>query len=447
MRYIYLIMIFFICLPSFAQDNKNVKHLILISIDGLRPDFYLDKKWPAPVLQHMASEGSHAQGVKGIFPSVTYPSHTTIITGNLPHKHGIYYNSPFEPEGATGRWYWEYESIEVPTIFSLVREAGKTSAAISWPVTVGAPIDYNLPEVWSLDENEDRFAPMRSGATPEGFAEELEINAIGKINKNTYGNDGYFAREQRFAAAATYIFDSYKPDLMAVHLIAADHFQHTDGREGYMVERAVGAVDAAIGQIVEAVERAGLMGQTTFIITGDHGFVDIHSVLAPNVWMKEIGLISSEDKGADWKAKFHTSGAAAFLHLKDEDDLRSLDLVNQYLADLPAKYKQLFKILDKSELAKIGADPNAVLGLAPVEGIAMSAAAGGEILRQGSGGTHGFYPDNHNIYTGFIAFGAGIKKGAVIKEMSLVDIAPLIIKMLDLPQTEHVGILYPGLID
>ncbi|MBK6263573.1 alkaline phosphatase family protein [Marivirga sp. S37H4] len=447
MKNLTLICLLILCFfTSIAQESKK-QHVILISIDGLRPDFYLDKKWPAPILQHMAEVGSHAEAVKGIFPSVTYPSHTTMVTGNSPAKHGIYYNAPFEPQGATGEWYWEYESIQSPTLFSLVKEAGLKSGAISWPVTVGAPIDYNLPEIWSLDKNEDRFAPLRKFATPKGFVEEIETKAIGKINNNNFGNDGYFAREQKFAAAASYIFETYQPDLLAVHLIAADHFQHTDGREGYMVERAVSAVDVAIGQIVETVERLGMMEQTTFIISGDHGFVDIHSVLSPNVWLKEAGLISGEEKGAPFKAKFHTSGAAAFLHLNDPKDKKSVEKVNQILNDLPANYKKLFRVLDKNEMAEVGADPNAFVGLAPIEGIAMSSSVTGEALKKGSGGTHGFYPDNSNIYTGFVAYGASIKKGVVLKEMSLVDIAPLIIKLLKLPETETEGIFYPGIIE
>lgn len=447
MKNITILCLFMLCYFQIIAQETQKNHVILISIDGLRPDFYLDKKWPAPIIQHMAQEGSHAKAVKGIFPSVTYPSHTTMITGNLPAQHGIYYNSPFEPKGSTGKWYWEYEGIQTPTIFSLAKEAGLKSGAISWPVTVGAPIDYNLPEIWSLDENEDRFAPLRKFATPQGFVEEVETHAIGKINNNNFGNDGYFAREQKFAAAASYIFEKYQPDLLAVHLIAADHFQHTDGRDGYMVDRAVSAVDAAIGQIVETVERLGMMEQTTFIITGDHGFVDIHSVLSPNIWLKEVGLISGEDKGAAFKAKFHTSGAAAFLHLNDPKDMKTADKVNQILNDLPANYKKLFRVLDKKELAKAGADPNVVIGLAPIEGIAMSSSVKGEALKKGSGGTHGFYPDNSNIYTGFVAYGAGVKKGAVINEMSLVDVAPLIMKLLDLPDTETEGILYPGIIE
>ena len=46
---------------------------------------------------------------------MTYPSHTTLITGVLPVKHGVHYNEPFEATGQTGRWYWNYSAIQVDT--------------------------------------------------------------------------------------------------------------------------------------------------------------------------------------------------------------------------------------------------------------------------------------------------------------------------------------------
>ncbi|WP_116105111.1 alkaline phosphatase family protein [Lewinella sp. IMCC34191] len=427
--------------PAFAQQQQQV---ILISIDGFRPDFYLDDAWPAPILQHMAEHGAHAEAVRGVFPSVTYPSHTTIITGRTPAAHGIYYNAPFEPEGATGRWYWEYGSIKTPTLFSLSREAGLTSAAIAWPVTVDAPIDYNLPEVWSLNENEERLSPLREEAMPAGFLEEIETHATGKITSTNYGNEGYFAREQRFAAAASYIFETYQPDLLAVHLLSVDHFQHTDGREGYMPRRAVSAVDAAIGQILETVERLGKMETTTFIITGDHGFVDIHSSLAPNVLLKQHGFIGEE--GEAWKAKFHTSGAAAFLHVNDARDTESVAQVRELLNALPANQRKLFRIVEKDELVTVGADPSVELAIAPTEGIGMSSRTGGALVGSASGGTHGFFPDGDHIQTGFIAFAGRAKKGTVVKQMELTDIAPLIAEILGLEFTESDGLTYPGIL-
>jgi hypothetical protein len=62
------------CHAAEAQSPPLAGHVVLISVDGLRPDFYLDDRWPAPTLQQMAREGVHARAVRGVFPSVTYPS-------------------------------------------------------------------------------------------------------------------------------------------------------------------------------------------------------------------------------------------------------------------------------------------------------------------------------------------------------------------------------------
>lgn len=166
--------------PVPAQDVAPADHVILISIDGLRPDFYLDRHWPAPVLQRMAQQGAHARTVRGVFPSVTYPSHTTIVTGALPARHGIFYNTPFEADSQTGRWYWDYDAIRARTLWLAARDAGMTTASIFWPVTVGAPIDHNVPEVWSLDSDVTMVDMIRAAST-EGLLDELEREATGRL--------------------------------------------------------------------------------------------------------------------------------------------------------------------------------------------------------------------------------------------------------------------------
>ena len=79
-------------------------HVVLISIDGLRPEFYKDPSWNMVHLRQAMETGAYADGVEGVFPTVTYPSHTTMITGVKPLKHGVYYNTPSEPLGVTGNW-------------------------------------------------------------------------------------------------------------------------------------------------------------------------------------------------------------------------------------------------------------------------------------------------------------------------------------------------------
>ena len=168
-------------------QTRRTDHVVLISLDGLRPEFYLEERWPAPMLQQMGREGAHAKAVKSVFPSVTYPAHTTLITGKMPIDHGISYNSPFEPQGETGRWYWEEEHILVPTLWDAARAAGLKTASIFWPVSVGAPVDWNVPEIWPVDWRTEEFTdPMRRLSTPAGLVEELEREATGKLSSANF---------------------------------------------------------------------------------------------------------------------------------------------------------------------------------------------------------------------------------------------------------------------
>ncbi|MDQ3388941.1 MAG: ectonucleotide pyrophosphatase/phosphodiesterase, partial [Gemmatimonadota bacterium] len=204
-----------------SQNTPRADHVVLISVDGFRPDFYLDERWPAPTIQQMAREGVHARAVRGVFPSVTYPSHTTLVTGALPARHGIFYNTPFEPGGQTGRWYWEASSIRVPTLWDAVRASGRRSASITWPVTVGAPIDWNIPEVWPLDRSADPLAAMRAAATPATLFDELERAATGRLDAGTFTSD-YLTREDRAGAIAAYLLEHKRPAFMTVHLVGTD---------------------------------------------------------------------------------------------------------------------------------------------------------------------------------------------------------------------------------
>src|SRR5690348_7126383 len=98
--------------------------LLVISIDGMRPDYVIEAEkhgLRVPTLRKMMAEGAYARSVIGVNPTVTYPSHTTLVTGVSPAEHGIYNNTPFDPTDANqGGWYWYAVDIKVPTLFDAV---------------------------------------------------------------------------------------------------------------------------------------------------------------------------------------------------------------------------------------------------------------------------------------------------------------------------------------
>ncbi|NCD69526.1 alkaline phosphatase family protein [Mucilaginibacter sp. R11] len=428
--------------------HAQEKHVVLLSIDGLRPEFYMDPSWGMVNVRNGMKTGSYAQGVRGSFPTVTYPSHTTIVTGVLPAKHGIYYNTPVEPLGITGKWFWYYKDIKVPTLWTAAKEAGLTTAGVSWPVTVGAPIDYNLPEYVILPkgkgEKSDEIKALYDESNPKSLFQEVQDNAIGKFGEFGASFD-FYNSDQNKARMAAYIVRKYKPAFLAVHIALTDHFEHEQGRDGDKVRSAVEGADVAIKTIMDAVQVAGIRENTTFIITGDHGFVDIHTLFNPNVMLAKIGLYDDANK-ENWKAYFQGSGGSAFLHLRDPKDKASLEKVNKALADLPDGVKKLFHVLDKKQLAEAQGDPNAALALAAYQGISFGSTATGELLTAVKGGTHGYLPtDFKEIQTGFVAFGRGIRPGIVLPLIGQEDIAPLIANLLGL-NLKTDGVLYPGIL-
>lgn len=424
---------------------QKVKYVILVSIDGFRSDFYKDASWGTPHLQQMARQGVYAQGVTGVFPTVTYPSHTSLITGVTPAKHGILYNTQFEAGSEDGQWYTDTKLIHAETLWEAVRKAGLRSASVSWPVSVGAPVDYNIPEIWSKENPADRRGATAQYATPKGLFEEAVANATGQLQINDY-NLSSPAMDQNLARIAGYIIRTYKPNLLTIHLPCTDGAQHAEGRESELLRRTIAGADNAIGILQDALQKAGIKDSTTIIVSGDHGFVNTHSSLAPNIWLTKKGLIGKGGKD-DWKAWFIPTGGAAFLRLKNSKDMATLQQVRQMLEELPEAYRKLFRIIEKPELVKAGGDPDAVLALAAVQGIAFNSATTGEEFRASKGGTHGYYPDFYEIQTGFVASGAGIKKGGVLPVMSLTDVAPAIAWLLGIELKGATGTVYPGMFE
>lgn len=431
----FLISIIFICLFVSSSIARQAKHVVLISIDGLRPDFYLDRSWHTPNLRKLMQQGVYSEGVNSIFPSVTYPSHTTIITGAYPATHGVFFNAPFGAE--KGQWYWEEKFIRTTTLWDAVKTAGLKSGAVMWPVTVGAPIDYNFPvKRPDNDDKTDQLNVTTPVVTPANLLNDMQ-KSIGTLSQNDFNAN--HSVDRTIGKMANYIIRTYKPNLMAIHFITIDHLQHDHGRSATLVRNAVTMVDSLVGSVINTVEKAGLLSSTAFIITGDHGMVDTKAVFSPNVFLAQNGLITSEE----WKAKFNTAGGSAFLYLKDKNDTETLNKVKNILVSLPDSLRNLFRIVDRKELDAIGADPDAAMAIAMLKGGAVGASAEGPVMRlvKAARGNHGYFPDFKEIQTGFIAAGAGINKGGKIEGMGIKDVAPIISHLLQLNFQAKDGVL------
>lgn len=418
-----------------------VEHVVIISIDGFRSDFYTDPSWPTPNLRQLAAQGVYAEGVRGIFPTVTYPSHTTLITGTLPEAHGIYYNATMNDLGETGRWIYDFGDVKAETLWEAAKKQGLTTASVSWPITANCPyIDYNIPEIWSMDNPADRRGATSQYATPKGLYEEVEKYATGEMEMNDY-NLSSLSMDENLSRIAGYILKKYKPNLLTIHLPNTDGAQHKDGREGNGVQRAIAGADHAVSHLYDALKKAGILDKTAIIITGDHGFVTTYTSIAPNLWLEDIGLLKKGDE--NWKAVFFSAGGSTFLHLKNPNDKKTLDKVKGMLATLPPAQKKLFRVVSREEMDTRGADPHAALALTAVEGFCFNNEKEGPLLRAARGGKHGYFPEFDHIRTGFIGYGPAFQPGAVLTTMNLEDVPVMAAHLLGISLPNAVGISYP----
>ncbi len=414
---------------------QTAKHVIFVTIDGFRPDFYLDSEWQTPNLRAMMKDGAYAKGVNSVFPSMTYPSHTTIVTGVQPAKHGIFYNNIFTPDGAPQKPYWQDSSIHVPTIWKAAKSKGMTVASLYWPVSANAPVDYNIPDIGSLGD-----VVREQYSLPKGFYAEVKKEIFDGVDKIDHG------KNQNIAKIAAHIIKKSKPELMTIHVFSVDGASHAVGRNGARVQEAVADADAAVGIIIDALKAAGIWESTVLLIGGDHGFHNVNKVVSPNVWLKEAGLINDLKTG-DWKAQFNTVGGSAYLYLKDPSDKSTAKKVEALLKAQPDSVQQYYRLVSRKQLDKGGYNPNAAFALTAEHEASFSAAITGDALKPGKGGAHGHFPDTKNIRTGLVAHGPGIRKGAVIEEMNLRDMTPIMVKLLGIPFPKVEGKIPVGLLE
>ncbi|TDX01833.1 alkaline phosphatase family protein [Dinghuibacter silviterrae] len=407
---------------SFSQPAR---HVVLISIDGLRPAMYLDSGWASPNLHYLMREGSYAQHMLSVFPSFTYPSHSSMVTGAYPAEHEVCHNAPFAPLGNDGHWNWYTNLIKSRTIWDAAHEANLTSATVEWPVSVGAPVNWNVPEIWPVKDGDDRVTESRKYATP-GLIEDIEKNATGLLTRDNM-NESYLSFDETAGRMADYIIQHYKPNLLALHFACVDGAEHEEGIDGDSVRFAVESVDRAIGEVLESIERAGIQDSTAVIVVGDHGFSDIHRALRPNIWLATAGLLHT---GNDWGMMFQPAGGSAFLYMEHPEDTTQLKDVRAFINSQPDSIRNLFRVVERPELTQMKADKRAVMALAARPGVIFSGAIKGAVIFPVKGGHHGYDPNIPEMYTGFISAGAGIVKGKVIPEIRVVDIAPLVMKLL-----------------
>jgi predicted AlkP superfamily pyrophosphatase or phosphodiesterase len=412
----------------------------MISIDGLRPGDVLEassRGLQLPVLTELARGGAYATGVRDVLPSVTYPNHTTLVTGVSPARHGVASNTKFDPmRKSMGEWYWYAQDIKVPTLWDAIHAAGRPVASLGWPVSVGAmSIDANIPEYWRAHDADD-IKLERALVTP-GL--EAALRRDGGVDLADTG-DTTPRSDVLKAHDAVAIYRLRRPDFFTLHLSSLDEVQHMTGPGSAASHAALEQIDTEVGDVIAAARQ--VEPDLVVAIVSDHGFAPVEHDINLATAFVQAGLMTLDADGRpiSWEAAPWPSGGSAgvVLSRRDDPDLRAkvAALLDSLTAD---PHSGVGRVIDRAQIASLGGAPDMDFFVDAKIGYNFGSKLTGPLVTAGSEkGTHGYFPDHPEMRATFILNGPALPRHGALGEIDMRDIAPTLAKVLgvSLPTAE-----------
>ena len=417
--------------------------MLMISVDGMKPEYAThadDYHLKVPFLRSLIAEGAFAEGVEGVWPTSTYPSHTTLLTGVSPAEHGVYNNQEFDPRRKFGdSWYWYAHQIRVPTLWQIAHDAGSSTASVGWPVSVGATaVDFLIPEYWRVFQPTDDLNPSDRNliadlSRPEGLVREMQV----RLGPYLMGNDTSVSADETKTRYAIDILRKHRPRFMTIHLSSLDSVEHAHGPFSAEANRDVEAIDDMLSRLVAAA-RANDPAAVTVVVS-DHGFVPLTAQLNLFIPFIQAGLIEATiDPGTktatvtDWRAEPWPAGGMAAVMLHDHDDPRTSAQVRDLLRRLAADPKNgIADILEREALSKQGGFPDASFVVVMKPGFYTGGAFNDQLVTDMRGhGGHGFAPSYPEMRSAFFVVGTGISRHRDLGLIDMRQIAPTVAQLL-----------------
>ena len=384
--------------------------------------------------------------VRSIYPTITYPCHSTMMTGVYPDRHHIVNNEA--PILGVEHCLWQHfrSSVKAPSIFDAAKKAGLTTAAVFWPVTGKDPaIDYLVDEYWPQHGENSVTAFRDSGSSEEVIKKIVKPNLKyleGKHRMHPYA-DAFVM------GCAADMLRNFQPDLLMVHPANVDSARHASGLFTSAVTNALYDTNLWLEELFKAAEDAGIYEDTNFFIVSDHGQIEIRRSVALNALLAEEGLLDVAPDGTlkDWTAFAKSGGTSALVYLKDPADQVAWNKTKIALEKLrDSEVCGLGEILTEAEAREryhLGGDFAFVIEtdgwtsfstswLKPVQ-----KPLDNSDYRFGRA-THGHEPEKGPQPT-LMAFGPDIQPGAHLDTARLVDEAPTFAHALGLTMPDTDG--------
>lgn len=380
------------CLPAQGAAQGLTKHkLLVVSIDGMDWRYLRDADalgLKLPNIRKLLARSQVADGVVGVWPTVTWPSHTSMLTGEPPFRHGILANASGPLD--VSQSYWSATKIKVPTLTQCATAAGLTTAAVNWPVTVNANLTWNLPEAYAKrnGDSSDLESVDRYG-TP-GLVAEIT---------RAHPSFAYRWLDDRTRTLATvYLLKIKKPDLLLLHLAELDSESHEEGPFTSSANAVAERTDELIGDILKAMPK-----DYDVALVSDHGFERIDHVANLRTMAASAGV------GGEMKI---TGGLVTTTDAQVADWLRRQAGKGDVGREIAHDEVMRFAGLD------------VLAAFEPAAHVIFGNAAGGPAhTPSAAAGTHGFWPTRPDYHSIFALSGPGTKPGKIgeIEMVSLRD--------------------------
>jgi predicted AlkP superfamily pyrophosphatase or phosphodiesterase len=413
----------------------------MISLDGLHPDYLRRAEQLGvrlPILGALMKQGAFA-AVKGVMPTVTYPTHATMVTGVSPARHGIAFNTTFDPlDRNDGGWFWYTSDVRVPALWDIARQRGLKTAAVHWPVSVGAAVDWNVPQLWRRGTPDDRKL-LANLTTPPGLLGTLER----ELGPYADGIDESIEADENRARFVVRLIERERPDVVWAYFTALDHEQHETAPFSKSSLGVLERIDRIVGQVADAARRAS-GNRAHIVIVSDHGHALATRELALGVALRREGWIryasDSAPRPSDWRVSVWNASGSAGIMLREPSDSSVTRQVGDLLRRLAADTAHgIAHVWTRAEAVALGGMPDASFVIAMRPPYRVSGVTRGALVRDvRPGGTHGFPPDLSAMDASFIAVGPGIA-ARDLGRIDMRDIAPTVAALLGLTMTNVEG--------
>lgn len=426
-----LLVLLLASLPVRAQNDgsaaKGGPIVVLMTIDGFPARALSDPRLPMPTLRRMIAEGAHADAMIPINPTVTWPNHTTLITGVDASVHHVMANGEIEfptpGEGPVVKpWVPKDELVNARTLYDALAEKGMTTGQVDWVAIYGAK---NVR--WQFGEKPEVSSAIAQDLVAKGLITQDQVEHFNSSSPAWH--------DEIWTDAAIDILTHHTPNLLLFHLLQTDTLQHEYGALSPAAYAAYAYADMCLERLVESARATGLLDRITFVIASDHGFGNVKHAIRPNVVLAQRNVLTKQDGKFAGGAWFLAEGGEASLYVRDPA-LR---------AKLVPELKTYFTSLPGVEGAFTNEEARA-LGL-PAEGttdqapdlyltakpdFAFWGGEDGPLTQDVSpvAGSHAYSNTDPEMQALFVASGSHIRAGVDLGTIQNLRVAPTIAKLL-----------------